>query len=340
MLRSPDRAPVVDIVSRSTGVGIDRDVELLRVELERGGFEVRHVHARERNAYLERAAAFGKRLLSRPGAKPRADLCLMLEKAYYRWCWLADHVYLIPNQEWFDPRLARGLPRFDGVLCKTRHALEIFSDAGARTDYLGFTSVDRLDHTIEPDYRRFLHLAGRSRLKGTEAVLGAWREHPEWPPLLLLQQERQYEVPEADNIEVVERHLREEELRSLLNGCGVHLCPSHAEGWGHHLVEAMSCRAVVVTTDGPPMNELVRPERGVLVPWAGREPRKMGFDFTVAPEAIEGAVGELLARPVSELETIGARARSWFEENDRVFRERLGRLAAQWAAGAVPADTV
>jgi hypothetical protein len=47
---------------------------------------------------------------------------------------------------------------------------------------------------------------------------------------------------------------------------GVHLCVSEREGFGHYLNEARGAAAVVITTEHPPMNELVRPGVGVLVP--------------------------------------------------------------------------
>jgi len=180
---------------------------------------------------------------------------------------------------------------------------------------------------IEPDYDRFLHLAGGSALKGTDTLLEAWARHPEWPTLTLLMH-RKGAIPATlpENVDLIDRYLPDQELQALQNRCGVHLCPSRSEGWGHYIGEALSCGAVTVTTDGPPMNELVGPDRGVLVPWERSEPRKLGTNFMVGPEALERAVEELLARPVEEKVRLGAAARSWFEENDARFRARIREL--------------
>src|SRR5690606_41449307 len=54
------------------------------------------------------------------------------------------------------------LPAIDVMLCKTRHAHEIFSRLGCDARFIGFTSEDRCDPAV-PRRREFLHLAGRSR---------------------------------------------------------------------------------------------------------------------------------------------------------------------------------
>lgn len=45
------------------------------------------------------------------------------------------------------------------------------------------------------------------------------------------------------------------------------MCPSLAEGYGHYINQARAAGAVIVTTDAPPMNELiVSNAMGVLIP--------------------------------------------------------------------------
>ncbi len=98
-------------------------------------------------------------------------------------------------------------------------------------------------------------------------------------------------------MELVDRYLDDGELKVLQNSCGIHLCPSLSEGWGHYIVEAMSCAAVTVTTAAPPMDELVTPERGITVPVFRSEPRHLGTNFYVDPAEMTAAVERVIAMP-------------------------------------------
>lgn len=303
------------MVARSNGVGIDRDVRILREAIS--GWREPPTFSRYRSISPLRRF-FGTR---------RPDECILfLERVTARWLRQAGSYLLIPNQERYPVRLTPLLRKIDHVLCKSHHAVEIFSALHPSVHHVGFTSVDRLLPEEQPDYSRFFHLAGGSSLKGTETLLDVWARHPEWPLLTVVQHSGAVPARVTPNVELIREYLPDAELRRLQNSCGVHLCPSRSEGWGHYIVEAMSCRAVVVATDGPPMNEIVRPDRGVLVAYERSEPRKLGVNFYVAPAALEAAVSDLVARPAPEKRELGRAARSWFEANDRVFRDRLRRL--------------
>ena len=312
-------APQLRIVARTNRVGMDRDVRLLADALTALGREPAFSHYRSINP------------LRRFYGRPRADETLLfLERVTARWLRSAGRYVLVPNQERYARRLVPLLARMEHILCKSRHAQAIFGALHPSVHYLGFTSVDRALPVATPDYGRFFHLAGGSNLKGTAELLDVWRRHPEWPELTLIQHSGA--TPAASlppNVERIARYLADDELRALQNACGVHLCPSRSEGWGHYIVEAMSCAAVTLTTDAPPMNELVGPERGVLVPYARREPRKLGYNFHVDPAALERAIADLITRPTAEKAALGRAARAWFEANDRAFRERLARLSAE-----------
>ena len=95
------------------------------------------------------------------------------------------------------------------------------------------------------------------RISSISLGVARWRE---WSQ----RHERRQQFTER-NINYFAKYVDDDELRLVQNRHGVHLCPSEAEGFGHTLVEAMSCGAVVITTDGPPMNEMVTPDRGALV---------------------------------------------------------------------------
>lgn len=249
------------------------------------------------------------------------DCVIFLERIIPEWMGRAEMRVLVPNQEWFGSERS-ALDRIDAVWCKTRYAEALFREYHHHVRYIGFTSYDRLDLTVERDYRLFLHVAGRSQQKGTAAVLEAWRRHPEWPRLTITQHPETPIRVAADNIRPVSAYLDDTDLRRHQNRHGIHLCPSEAEGFGHSLVEAMSCAAVVLTTDGPPMNELVTRSRGVLVPPRHTRQQGLGTNLYVDADDLEHAVEDVLATSVAELRSLGTRARSWYEANDDSLRSR------------------
>jgi glycosyltransferase involved in cell wall biosynthesis len=303
------------IIGRRNGVGLEQDAALLAAALGRAGWEV--------DAYPPRC---WKTLLN---PRKRADAIIHLERVFPLWKLKRARHFLIPNQERFPLRQVGRLKRVDHILCKSRHAREIFARHHGSVRFIGFDSPDRRLPGQTPDYSRFFHLAGRSTLKNTGLLLELWARHPEWPVLTLVQHPDNAPAEVPPNVRLLSRYLPDGELRDLQNACGIHLCPSLSEGWGHYIVEAMSCQAVTVTTDGPPMNELVQAERGLLIPVHHQEPRHLGWNFHVDPAALETAIVRLIAMDESGKRLLGQAARGWFEENSRRFAGTLPELLAE-----------
>lgn len=256
------------------------------------------------------------------GEKNSFDVNIFLERVFPNWSSAARINLLIPNQERYPKRHLSRLKNIDYVLCKSRHAENIFKQH-ASTKFIGFISKDLHLNDEIPDYQRFFHLAGRSTLKGTEAILNLWQKHPEWPTLTLVQHKHNAPDQVPNNVNLITDYLPYNELIKLCNKCGVHLCPSLSEGWGHYIVEAMSCKALVVTTDAPPMNELIHPDRGMLVPFQKLEPRHLGTNFFVDEQKLESHIEHILKMSGEEKESYGQAARLWFEANLKAFETSL-----------------
>lgn len=299
----------INIIARTNGVGLDRDVDLLHSTLSTAGYDVTISHCRGISP-----------LRSIFPCKAGFDANIFLERVFPRWLGCAESNLLIPNQERFPRRHLRHLQKIDQILCKSRHAEEIFSDLDQSTQFIGFTSSDLLDETIQPDYQSFFHLAGRSTLKGTETILDLWEKHPEWPQLTIVQCKENAPDQVPQNVQLITDYIPHEDIKKHLNTHGIHLCTSLSEGWGHYIVEAMSCRAVVVTTDAPPMNELITPARGIPVSYHHSEPRHLGTNFHVHANNLEKMIQDLLLIPDEKKVELGNRARTWFVENDAAFR--------------------
>ena len=84
------------------------------------------------------------------------------------------------------------------------------------------------------------------------------------------------------------------------------------------------------------MNELVRPDRGVLVSATRSEPRRLGRNFYVDTDALEKAVAGLIAASSAEKTGLGEAARAWFEQNNARFATTLRQaVGTPWVPGAI-----
>ena len=267
----------VNIIGKSNGVGLARDIDLLAGALQASGHQVEvtiidAVQAKRRRSPLAQFATRARLAWGGAGSKARtvgADVNLMLEHVWLQYLSTAPINVAVPNPEWFDRHDRRFLAEVDSVWAKTSYTSELFRALGCSTTYIGFDSEDRYEAGIAKQ-RTYFHLAGKSTMKGTDRLVRVWQRHPEWPRLILVQhKDRSAPPPAAPNIEARVGYLSDKEMRRLQNESLFHLCLSLTEGWGHYIVEAMGVGAVTITVDARPMNELVGADRGVLVPYRG-----------------------------------------------------------------------
>lgn len=315
-MRFPRNSSKAVIVSKNNGYGLTIDAEILAAALAEIGVFAEIVQPADRGWW---ARCFGK---------PVHEFVFHLERVYPSWLKAGGKNILIPNQERFPRRHLKRLGAIDLVLAKTRHAQSIFAELGVETTYVGFASLDLYKSSIETDWRKVLHVAGGSTLKGTEDVLALWQKHPEWPTLFLVQKGANIPSTLPPNIKAQPGFLSGDELQELMNNCGIHLCPSRSEGWGHYIHEALGCGAVVVTTDAPPMNECVDADTGVLVAASRQEKRHLGTNFYVDPISLEQAIDSTLTTEPFLLAEKGRRARQVFLDGKRAFSDRLAKALA------------
>jgi len=316
--------------------GSARDIKLVTGGITDHGYQVEQTIIRDFRLparALRKARELTARTFGLLKLKPRRFRASVFFQQPQYW-WLSDAAFncVIPNQEWYSEYGQGLLPYIDEVWCKSREAQRVFSALGCRCRFIGFTSDDRYLPALdgERDYRRFLHIAGPSIWKGTKVLVDTWLRHPEWPHLTVMSHVPLAVEPGSapPNLAVVRSFMPDEELKQLQNRCGIYIQPTEMEGFGHTLCEAMSARAVVVTTGAAPMNELVEPDRGFLVEVGRTEPHYLGTRNYVTPETIEATIARVLATDVAQLERMGRRGREWFLESDAAFRRLLGEALA------------
>jgi hypothetical protein len=297
----------INLFSQKNGKGLEASRQILKNDLVELGHLV-----------YERDANEGKCKNC-----PQADLNIFFQIINPAWLDSAGVNWFIPNPEWYrQDRLL--LNHIDLILCRTHEVERIFNALNKRTYYIGFTSHDCLNTAYEKDYTRCLHVAGGSHHKGTQAIVKAWSGRGDLNNLTVLVH---YFVPHRvqPNVQWINEKLSEPDLRIFQNCCGIHLCPSETEGFGHYLMEAMSTGAVVITTDGPPMNEYIEDKR-CLVPYTHISPCRLASRYLVDPEQLTQCIEELMALSTEELKKIGDLNRANYLQRTKEFHLNLKRL--------------
>lgn len=294
------------ITNTTNGVGLQRDAEIIRDVLEPCGHRVELCHFKA------------------PPPPDKADVALFLEIIAPQYLGCAHRHWLMPNPEWFPPAWKTMLSHIDLVLCKTRQAQTIFESLRCECVFTGFMSRDLREPAVVRK-RRFLHLAGKSQTKNTQALLCAWTQS--MPPEAELTLVSQHYADVARAIPRVHVHERvsDVELRTLMNSHLFHLCPSGAEGWGHYIHEALGAGAVVVTTDGAPMDEIAR---DAVIHIAPVRHTTMGLApfWLFTGSTIVAAVFRCLALDDCDIAHIRHRARQEYEQKREVFINALTEL--------------
>lgn len=311
-------APRIQLLARDNSAGLSRDLVLLAGALNEAGASVRVTGLPHRGRFAEWLTRM--RLV---GRQPAFDINLMLERVRPEFARAARRNVLVPNPEYFRAQDHAALDRIDTVWTKTRHAGRLFAALGKPVRHIGFTSPDRLDPAV-PRLHAFFHGPGRSANKGTAALLKLWAAHPEWPVLTVAWRRKHVALGTLPaNVRLIHEHLDDAAYRRLQNEHRFHLCPSQTEGYGHYLVEAMSCGAVVLTLDAEPMHELVTAERGVLVPAQATGTQDLATLYGFRDADMARAIERCVAMSEGEAAALGAAARAWFEAEQAAFPLRL-----------------
>ena len=193
----------------------------------------------------------------------------------------------------------------------------------SRCVYTSFEARDLYRADI-PRQNSFLHVAGKSGNKGTNAVLRAWQQIPNGlPPLTVVASNPEFKAlweKNHSNIEFFQK-VDESHLIQLMNSHRYHVAPSPYEGFGHSIHEALGCSALVVTTSAPPMSQI----HGVaaLVPVTTPVKQRLAMMYHVTPQDVNSTCRALVEESSDSKAMRSANARQQFLGNRNFFRKRI-----------------
>lgn len=151
---------------------------------------------------------------------------------------------------------------------------------------------------IEKNWNMILHTAGEHHWKQTDAIMKAWTTYDDLPTIIITCTDQCYRniqklVPSKlpKNVILYKSLIPKDEFVKLKNRIGIHLCPSIVEGFGHYINEARKVKSLVITSNLPPMNELIDSLSGVLIDCTDVGKKKNGADLCfISSENIYNAV--------------------------------------------------
>jgi glycosyltransferase involved in cell wall biosynthesis len=180
------------------------------------------------------------------------------------------------------------------ALCKTSYAQQLLEKINIRSHLIKFTTEDFYRQDMKKDMKLIVHLAGTSFMKGTRFMLNSWFNYggdrldvrlfiirrapyydktPEdlkyWDSLYPSKgvfeiNGKQIVVERKNNVFLTRSYIDNDILQDLIMKAGIHLCPSLSEGWGHIVNQGRMAGSIVITTDAPPMNELIENDKNGL----------------------------------------------------------------------------
>jgi len=110
------------------------------------------------------------------------------------------------------------------------------------------------------------------------------------------------------NVELTTRYIPDQELQTMQNRFGIHLCPSRVEGWG--ITSSRACHGRPDPFDRwSSMNEHLDASTGLLVPYVRTEPRHLGTCYIADLAALEAQIDCALTMSAEDKAKFGRASR-------------------------------
>ena len=185
---------------------------------------------------------------------PEADVNIFLEVVNPALFPFAGKNIWIPNPEWTYRTWIPYIAMFDEIWCKTQECLDIFTKYTSNARYIGWTSIDKIwdAEKHKKNYYKAIVPVGKNIFRNPKPILQAYyrilnndpKMYNKLPALNIVYDPSviQFHVPEEikSKVHLHDKVLGESEYDDLLRECGLCICISVCEGFGHAVNEALS----------------------------------------------------------------------------------------------------
>ena len=212
----------------------------------------------------------------------------------------------IPNAEWAYRSWSTYLANIDEVWCKTQEAVEVFSKLHANVKFIGWTSIAKGIPEMK-NFHKAVVITGKNIFRHPQIIVDAYASMDGTSGLPELHvvydgTRMKLDVPESlkNIVHAYPETLREKQYTELVQECGLAICASGSEGFGHAVNEAASTGSILLLNEIPPFKEF-----GYETIWAKNEgsvphPECYADLYKITSNSIVDALKEYLALTYKE----------------------------------------
>lgn len=274
---------------------------------------------------------------------PPADINFFIEVVNPSLFLYAGRNIWIPNAEWTYQTWAPYIRMVDEIWVKTRDAVPLFEAAGGNVKYVGWSSIDKGFTPDTKDYTRALVPIGKNLWRNPKPIVQAYmRIHATDPalyarlPVVTLV----YRIPLPTIPDYLQdkfvvhsgpEAVSDEDYATLLATCGLTICISGAEGFGHAVNEAMSAGSTLLLNPIPPFCELTTSAYWASTSKSIPHPQCMGSLEDTDVGSIVDALKVYVDTSIEDKRLQSKHMREQYEDRHDTFvktlEERIGSLS-------------
>lgn len=200
---------------------------------------------------------------------PEAELNVFLEVINpVHFGYAAKNIW-IPNPEWTYKSWKPYMEMVDEIWVKTREAETTFKALTSKpVKYISWTSLPK-GYEEKKNYHKAFVCVGKNIFRHPQLLIDAYfnsQDKADFPELHIPYDPKVFkvEVPEGETkIKLYPNVLKQKEYDELLDECGLAICLSGAEGFGHAVNEAMSNGCNLMLSDIKPFEDLTEYSKDV-----------------------------------------------------------------------------
>ena len=238
----------------------------------------------------------------------------------------------IPNPEWTYKTWIPYIKMFDEIWVKTYEAQDIFKKyvSEEKIKYIGWTSIDKIYPSLEKNYNKAIVLVGKNMYRNPKPVLKAYYDiflkdkilYQKLPDLYIpyKKDEINFFMPkELSDKVTLHDVISETDYDELLHECGLAICISACEGFGHAVNEAMSTGCNLILSNIRPFHELTTQALWGTELQFIEHPKCLGTLVDTSSQSIRSLLTTYTETSIKQKKKVSEQVRQEYEQRHRKF---------------------